>query len=81
MKFVSSFLSNLTSLLLALVLAIVVWATAVRANDPLERRFFEIEVRTTGLAPNSELVGRPTETARILLEGPTSELDEISLDD
>ncbi len=81
MKYVRSFLSNLTSLLLALVLAIVVWATAVRANDPLESRFFEIEVRTTGLAPNSELVGRPTETARILLEGPTSVLDEIGLDD
>jgi YbbR domain-containing protein len=81
MKFVRSFLSNLTSLLLALVLAVVVWATAVRANDPFESRFFEIEVRTIGLAPNSELVGRPTETARILLEGPTSVLDEIDLND
>lgn len=81
MRYVRSFIGNLTSLLLALILGVIVWATAVRANDPLERRFFEIEVRVVGLASSSELVGRPVETARILLEGSTSVLDDVGLND
>jgi hypothetical protein len=69
MHFVRSLLSNLTTLLLALILAVTVWATAIRADDPVENRILEIEVQTVGAPPDAELLNRPPESALITIEG------------
>jgi YbbR domain-containing protein len=78
MSYLRSLVSNLTTLLLALVLAVVVWATAVRANDPVETRNLEIDVDTVGQPADATLVGNPPESAIITLQGPASALDKIS---
>jgi YbbR domain-containing protein len=78
MHFVRSLLSNLTTLLLALILAVTVWATAIRADDPVENRILEIEVQTVGAPPDAELLNRPPESALITIEGPVSALEQVS---
>lgn len=45
-------ITNITTLLLAFVLAIVIWAAAVRAGDPVDTRILEIGVETVGVPVN-----------------------------
>ncbi len=78
MSYLRSLVSNLTTLLLALILAVVVWATAVRANDPVETRNLEIDVDTVGQPADATLVGSPPESAIVTLQGSASALDKIS---
>lgn len=74
MRFTRMLLSNLTTLILAIALAIIIWATAVRANDPVETRTFEIPVDVVGKAADAEVINRPPESALITIEGPNSAL-------
>ncbi len=74
MRFTRMLLSNLTTLLLAAVLAITIWATAVRANDPVDTRTFEIPVQIVGKVPDAEVTNRPPESALLTIEGPSSAL-------
>ncbi len=78
MSYLRSLVSNLTTLLLALILAVVVWATAVRANDPVETRNLEIDVDIVGQPADATLVGSPPESAIVTLQGSASALDKIS---
>lgn len=81
MRFIRSFISNLTSLLLALVVAVAIWATAVRASDPIETRILEVSVDIVGIPADGSLVGRPPGSVFITVQGPTSALDEIVPED
>jgi YbbR domain-containing protein len=78
MSYLRSLVSNLTTILLALVLAVIVWATAVRANDPVETRNLEIDVDIVGQPVDATLVSSPPESAIITLQGPASALDKIT---
>lgn len=76
MRFTRSLLSNLTTLLIAVVLAVVIWASAVRANDPVETLTFEIPVNVVGKAADAEMINRPPESVLITIEGPSSALNQ-----
>jgi YbbR domain-containing protein len=69
-------LSNFTTLGFALILAIIIWATAVRANDPEKTQILEISVETVGASADATLVTRPPDSVFITIEGPTSAVDE-----
>ena len=81
MRLTRALLSNLTTLLLAVVLALFIWATAIRADDPVETRTFEIPVDVIGIAADAELVNRPPQAALITIEGPISALDQAPSSD
>jgi YbbR domain-containing protein len=72
-----SLFSNLTTLLLAFVLAVIIWATAVRAGDPLVSRTIEVPVEVTGLPVDADLVTRPPESVLVTIQGPNSALETI----
>ncbi len=57
-----------------LTLAIIIWAAAVRANDPVETHTFEIPVDVVGKAADAEVINHPPESALITIEGPSSAL-------
>ncbi len=78
MSFFRSLISNTTTLLLAFILAVFIWATAVRANDPVENRALEVDVEVVGMPANGELVGRPPQSALITIQGPVSSLEQVS---
>jgi hypothetical protein len=81
MRLARALLSNITTLLLAVVLALFVWATAIRADDPVETRTFEIPVDVIGKAADAEVVGRPPDSALVTIEGPISALDQAPSSD
>jgi len=74
MRFTRTLISNLTTVVMAIILAIVIWAVAVRANDPVETLTFEIAVEVVGKAADAEVVNRPPDSALITIEGPSSAL-------
>jgi len=77
----NNFLAELLTILLSLVLAIVIWVTAVRANNPFTNRTFELTVQLQGL-PDNALVTNPVQTAvRIEVNGPTATLNQLQADD
>lgn len=71
-----SIASELASLLLALILAVAIWATAVRANDPVDTDSHTIDIQIVGKPADAELVVRPPSSALITIQGPTSALEE-----
>lgn len=78
MRFIRSFFSGFTTLILALVLAIVIWATAIRVNDPVEGRTLEVPVNIIGKEADTEVLGSPPESVLITLQGPVSALEQLS---
>ncbi|HET6444119.1 MAG TPA: CdaR family protein [candidate division Zixibacteria bacterium] len=74
-------LTNITTLLLAVILAIVIWAAAIRAGDPVDTRILEISVETIGVPPQATLLSRPPQSIFITIEGPASALENISPSD
>ncbi|MGB3716257.1 MAG: CdaR family protein [Candidatus Promineifilaceae bacterium] len=70
-------IANITTLLLALILAMVIWAAAVRAGDPVETRILEISVETVGVPPQATLLTRPPQTIFITIEGSESAIADI----
>lgn len=78
MRFIRSFFSGFTTLLLAFILAVVIWATAVRVNDPVESRTLEVPVNIIGKEADTEVLGSPPESVLITLLGPVSALDQLS---
>ena len=78
MRTVRFIFSNLTTFILALLLAVVIWATAVRANDPDDTRTYEIDVETRGKPADATLVSTPPSSVLITIQGPTSALEGIS---
>jgi YbbR domain-containing protein len=74
MRLTRTLISNLTTLVIAMVLAIVIWASAVRASDPVETLTFEIPVEVVGRGADSEVINRPPESVLITIEGPSSAL-------
>ena len=76
-----SYLSRITTILLALFLAVIIWATAVRANDPEDTSTLEVPIELIGKPPEAELVNRPPELIRLTIQGPISSLENISPDD
>lgn len=74
-------LANVTTFLLAIVLALVIWAAAVRASDPVETRILEINVETVGMPSQATLLTRPPRTIFITIEGPSSAIADVSPSD
>jgi YbbR domain-containing protein len=76
-----SLLSRTTTLVVVLMLAIIIWATAVRANDPEDTGTLEVPIEIVGKPPEAELVSRPPEVIRLTIQGPVSALDQASPED
>ena len=74
-------LYNLGVFLLALVLAAIIWAAAILNNDPIETRLWQIDINTTNLPSDAQLLNRPPTTGSITIQGPVSALDRVSPDD
>ena len=72
--------SNIATLLLALVIAVIIWGTAIRANDPQGQLSLEIPIQVIGQTANSALSNVP-ETVRIVVEAPGSVLDQLTEND
>jgi len=81
MQTVVPYLSKMTSVMLAIVLAIIIWATAIRANDPEDTTTLEIPIEVVGTPPDAELVSRPPDVIRLTIQGPASTLENVSPDD
>jgi YbbR domain-containing protein len=81
MQTILSYLSKMTSVILALILAVIIWATAVRANDPEETSTLEVPIEVVGTPPDAELVNRPPDVVRLTIQGPGSSLENVSPDD
>jgi len=77
MRTVRRIVANITTLLLMVILALVIWAAAVRASDPVATRILEIGVATVGIPPQATLLNRPPETTFITIEGPESALENV----
>lgn len=75
--------STVFTFLLALILAIVIWITAVQAEDPLVRRTIQIPVTFVGLPENVEMVQpeNPNQTVLLAYQGRTSVLADLSVED
>lgn len=81
MQTIRRLIANITTLLLALFLALVIWAAAVRAGDPVKTRILEIGVETVGVPPQATLLTRPPQTIFITIEGSESAIADISPSD
>jgi YbbR domain-containing protein len=81
MRSILSLLSKATTLIVVVMLAIIIWATAVRDNDPDDTSTLEVPIEVVGKPPEAELVSRPPESVRLTIQGPLSALDQASLED
>lgn len=81
MKLFLSLLSKTATVALVLFLAIIIWAMAVRANDPAKTSTLEVPIEIVGKPPEAELVSRPPDLVRLTIQGPGSALDQASPDD
>lgn len=72
--------SNIATLFLALVIAVIIWVTAIRANDPQGQLSLEIPIQVIGQTADSALSNAP-ETVRIVVEAPGSVLDQLTEND
>ena len=71
-------INYLGSLLLSLVLAVFIWLSATQAQDPIDGQFLQVDVAFVGQPPGSILIQPQRQTVQIRVEGPESELRNIS---
>ena len=77
-ELITSLLTQLGTLLLAVILAIIIWVTATRAQDPTTNQFIQLPVEFEGLPENTILNTIEDLSVQIRVEGPQSELTNIS---
>lgn len=83
MKQFRSFLAGISTLLLSLLLAILIWFSAVQAEDPETRRSVQIPVTYVGL-PENMIMSEPDDPDQDILvtyEGRTSIVTQLKPDD
>ncbi|MDX1663376.1 MAG: CdaR family protein [Candidatus Promineifilaceae bacterium] len=81
LRIFTSLAANMATFLLALILAVAIWVFAIGEADPVDqRRLSGIPVQVVGRPANSEVSGIPS-TVEVQLEGPTSVLDDLTVDD
>ncbi len=78
MRTIRTIFSGFTSIILALILALIIWAIAVRVNDPIEGRTLEVAVEVVGKPADATIVGLPPESVLITFQGPISALEQVS---
>lgn len=66
------------SLILATFLALIIWATATQAQDPIANQFIQLEVDFVGQPENSVLLRPERESVQLRIEGPQSILQQIT---
>jgi YbbR domain-containing protein len=74
-------ISNLGSLILAFLLALVVWVSAVTANDPNVERVRTVQLEIVGKDPNILLVGSVPSQVRVTFRAPRSIADIMATTD
>ena len=80
MKTFRNLLSNLTILLISLLLAILIWILASQENDPVLLQSFQLPLDVVGQPEDSNLE-ISTDTIVVVVEAPSSVLDNLSSDD
>ncbi len=81
MSAIRNIIYQIGTFLLALILAAIIWAAAILNNDPIETRLWQIDINTTNLPSDAQLLNRPPSTGSITIQGPVSALDSVSPDD
>ena len=76
MRIVRSLANNLASVILSLVLAVIIWASAVRENNPISEKEFEIAVQIIERA-DAILINEPEATVLVGVTAPTSTLANL----
>lgn len=76
-----SFLSYLGSFMLALVLATIIWLNANRIQDPVITQFLQLDVKFEGQPTGSILVSPASQSVQLLIEGPQSVVNQVSITD
>ena len=74
-------LRNLSTLILALALGIVVWISAVTADNPNIEHTRTVPLEVIGLDPDMLIVGSVPAQVRVSLEAPTSVMESINATD
>lgn len=74
-------LRNLSTLILALALGIVVWISAVTADNPNVERNRTVPLEIIGLDPDMLIVGNVPSQVRISLEAPSSVMESMNATD
>jgi YbbR domain-containing protein len=74
-------LANLATLAVALALAVIIWATAVRAADPIITTLLVLNVGVVNERPDAFLVSQSSGTVFISIEGPESTINELTAAD
>ncbi len=80
MVFFRWFGKNLSTVVLSLILAIIVWGSAVTANDPNQERVFSVPIELIGQQTDIEIIGDVPERLLMTLYAPQSILDDIAED-
>lgn len=71
-------INYLGSLLLSLFLAVFIWLSATQAQDPIGGQFLQVNVEFVGQPQGSILIQPQRQSVQIRVEGPESELRNIS---
>jgi YbbR domain-containing protein len=80
MKLIRNLLSNILTLLLSLMLAILIWLNTSLENNPVQLQTFQIPLDFIGQPENSILTAE-TEMVVIVVEGRSSILSQLTLED
>lgn len=80
-RFIRSLISNIATLILSFVLAFIIWVIAVRANDPITTKSFQLEITEQGILPEEGLITKDDRLVRITVEGPESQLSPLTAQD
>jgi YbbR domain-containing protein len=80
-RLLRAFLANLATLFIALLLAVIIWATAVRAADPVITNLMPLSVTPINLRADTVLISQANSTVFISIEGPESSINELTAAD
>lgn len=81
MGLLRALLEQVATLALALLLAVIIWATAVRAADPVITTLLPLEVTVINARADAQLVSQSVSTVFISIEGTESAVNELSAAD
>ena len=77
-RLLRALLANLATFFIALLLAVIIWATAVRAADPVITSLMPLSIAPLNLRPDTTLVSQANGTVFISIEGPESNVNELT---
>lgn len=81
MKRTRTIASYLGSFILALVLATIIWLNATQVQDPNITQFLQLDLKFEGQPGDSIRVSPESQSVQLLIEGPQSLVNQVSIND